>query len=71
MLADGVYDGIVVDGEAATGGGRLEVVILAGAHKGEVVAVRTTELPGDPIDLLGDPVTLTVSEGRPQLTFDL
>ena len=78
MLDDGVYDGIVVDAEAEAGHDdgepgvvRLDVAILAGPHKGEVVSVRATGTRGDPIDLLADPVTLTVVDGSPRITFDL
>lgn len=77
MLADGTYDGIVVDAgtdpapDAPSDAVRFEIAILAGPHKGEVVAVRASGLAGDPIDRLGDPVTLTVSDGRPRFTFDL
>lgn len=72
-----MYDGIVVDAEAsldecgAPGGLRLDVAILAGPHKGEVVSVRTAGGRGDPLDLLADPVTLTVVDGSPRITFDL
>ena len=77
MLDDGEYDGIVVDAEVEAGhddGGpavvRLDVAILGGAQKGEVVSVRATGLSGDPLDALGLPVTLTVVGGAPRVTFD-
>ena len=37
---------------------RLDVTILAGAHKGEVVSVRADGLGVDPLDCLGMPGTL-------------
>lgn len=78
VLDDGEYDGIVVDAELEAGhdeGGaaavvRLEVAILGGVHKGEVVAVRAHGLVGDPLDALGLPVTLTVADGAPRVRFD-
>lgn len=77
MLDDGDYDGIVVDAELEAGHDdgepsvvRLEVAILAGAHKGEVVGVKATGYAGDPLDALGTPVTLTVAGGAPRVTFD-
>lgn len=78
MLDDGTYDGIVVDAELEAGHDdgddiavvRLDVAILAGPHKGEVVAVRATGLAADPLDALGLPVTLTVVDGGPRVAFD-
>jgi hypothetical protein len=71
MLEDGTYDGIVVDAEAEGGSVRLDVTILTGAHKGEMVAVRSVGLAADPLDLLATPCTLTVSEGEPRIALDL
>jgi hypothetical protein len=70
VLDDGVYDGIVVDAEADGDGVRLELTVLAGPHKGEVVVVRAAGLAGDPLDRLGLPVTLTVADGAPRVAFD-
>ena len=84
MLPDGRYDVIVVDAEEAgdaEGAGiahgpnqpdsvRLELAILAGDHKGEMVAVTATGLGRDPLDLLAEPATLTVVEGRPSVDLD-
>jgi len=74
MLEDGEYDGIVVDADAdadADGDAvRLEVTILAGPHKGEVVSMLAAGLGIDPLDALGSPVTLVVTGGEPRVTFD-
>jgi hypothetical protein len=71
-LADGVYDALVVDAEP-TGDGwcRVELTILDGAHKGEVVAVRTDGVADDAaLDLLGIPATMVVAGGVPNVTFE-
>jgi hypothetical protein len=70
VLEDGVYDGIVVDAALDGDGVRLELTVLAGPHKGEVLVVRAAGLAGDPLDRLGMPVTLTVADGAPRVAFD-
>ena len=73
MLADGTYDVIVVDAVTTTGEPdelHLDVTILAGAHKGEVVPIRVSGLGVDEVDALGLPGTLTVRDGAPSLTID-
>jgi hypothetical protein len=70
VLEDGEYDVIVVDGEGDEGGMRLDVAVLAGAHKGEVVSIRAEGLGLDPVDALGLPGTLTVADGRPSVVLD-
>lgn len=68
-LADGTYDVFVVDAEPLPGGEvpvwRLELAVVAGAHRGEVVTVQATGLVGEEADLLGLPGTLTVTDGEP------
>ena len=49
---------------------RIEVTLLAGPHKGEVLAVTATNLRRDPLDLLAAPGTLAVADGVPHLTID-
>lgn len=71
MLDDGTYDALVVDAspvDAATWA--VDLTIVAGARKGDVVTVRAQGLPGDPIDLLGIPATLTVSDGQPSVQLE-
>ncbi len=72
MLADGVYDALVVDaarcGEATAL--LLELTIVSGAHKGAVVSVRAEGLGIDELDALGMPATLTVVGGEPTVVVD-
>ena len=72
MLPDGTYDVFVVgaepDGEPDRL--RLELAILGGEHKGEMVSMRTQGLGVDEIDALGLPGTLVVHVGQPSVTLD-
>ena len=71
MLPDGTYDVFVVDAAAdGPGGLRLDVTILAGDQKGEVVSVRAEGLGVDEVDALGLPGTLTVEAGEPALVLE-
>lgn len=71
MIDDGRYDAFVVDAALGDGGELLiDLTILAGPHKGEVLQVQAEGLDGDLLDLLGTPATLTVSDGRPDLQLD-
>jgi hypothetical protein len=71
VLEDGTYDALVFDAdEAEAGGVAVELTILSGEHKGEVVSVVSAGWRGDALDLLGIPATLTVTEGKPQVTFE-
>lgn len=73
MLPDGTYDVIVVDATADDADAdalRLELTILAGDHKGEVVAMRASGLGGDELGALGMPGTLTVADGEPTLVLE-
>jgi hypothetical protein len=70
-LADGAYDALVVDAEDRGGGTvAVELTIVAGPAKGELVTLVTTGWTGDPLDLLGVPATLTVSGGTPSVRFE-
>jgi hypothetical protein len=73
-LPDGSYDAFVVDaraeGDGPTDVMHLELTITAGDHKGEVLAVAATGLPGDELDLLGMPATLVITGGIPSVTID-
>lgn len=70
-LPDGTYDALVVDAtEAEDGSVAVDLTIIAGEAKGEVVTLRTADLAGDPLDLLGVPATLTVSGGAPSVRFE-
>jgi hypothetical protein len=71
MLPDGTYDVFVIDATPdGPGGLRLEVTILAGEQKGEVVSVRAEGLGLDELDALGLPGTLTVGGGEPSLALE-
>ena len=70
-LADGSYDALVVDATAADDGSiGVELTIVAGEAKGEVVALRAEGLARDPLDLLGVPATITVVDGAPSVRFE-
>jgi hypothetical protein len=71
VLADGAYDVIVVDAEAVGDDAvRLDLTVLAGDHKGEVVSMLASGLRLDPIDVLGVPGTLTVVGGEPSVALE-
>jgi hypothetical protein len=71
MLPDGTYDVIVVDATEAAGGVlSLEVALLAGEHKGEVVSLQAQGLRIDELDALGVPGTLTVRDGAPSVVLE-
>lgn len=70
MLEDGSYDALVVDATADDRGIALELTIVAGAHKGEVVSVRTTGAGFDELDILGMPGTLVVENGVPTFAIE-
>jgi hypothetical protein len=72
VLEDGTYDAIVFDVDDTAGGDALivELTVLAGPHKGEVVSLRASDWSGDALDLLGMPATLTVVAGEPTVRFE-
>lgn len=71
MLPDGTYDVVVVEVEDR-GAGRtaLDLLVLGGAHKGEVVHVAATGAHYDPVEVLGIPGTLEVAAGRPHVSLE-
>lgn len=70
-LTDGTYDALVVDTtENDDGSVSVDLTIIAGPAKGEVVTLRATGLESDPLDLLGVPATLTVTDGDPSLRLE-
>jgi hypothetical protein len=69
-LPDGTYDVVVVDATADNDALAIEITILSGAHKGDVVGIRATGLDVDELDLLGLPGTLTVEDGVPRFLVD-
>jgi hypothetical protein len=74
VLEDGTYSAIVIaaddDGEEGSGAVRVELAVTSGPHKGDVIAVRG-RFPGiAALDLLAEPATVTVRDGRPGVTLD-
>ena len=67
MLRDGTYDAIVVDAERVEDGVRLELAITAGPNKGDVVAVRAMNLAMDPVNTLGIPARIVVTNNTVEL----
>ena len=75
MLEDGSYEVLVVDVDDLdpadpTAVRHVEVTVLDGPHKGEVVSLSADGLAGDAMDLLAAPGVLTVADGLPRLTLD-
>ena len=71
VLDDGSYDALVVDATPEADGSCLvELAIVAGPHKGEVVSFRAAGLGPQALDLLGVPATLTVAAGAPSVVFE-
>lgn len=75
-LADGTYDVIVVDADEVAGppgapaAVSLDLTILGGPSKGEIVSVQAVGLDDDPVLLLGIPGTLTVEDGVPRVDLE-
>jgi hypothetical protein len=71
-LADGTYDALVVDASMRDDGSiGVEITIVAGPAKGEIVSLRTVDVADtDPLELLGVPATLTVHDGAPSLRLE-
>jgi hypothetical protein len=70
VLTDGTYDAIVVDAERVEAGVRLELAITTGLHKGEVVAVRASHVTMDPVDVLGIPARIVVTNNTPRVELE-
>jgi hypothetical protein len=70
-LPDGDYEVFVIDCDEPEGDRRsLDLTIISGPHKGEVLTVVAVGLEGDFTDLIGMPGTVVVVEGRPSLTIE-
>jgi hypothetical protein len=69
-LPDGAYDVLVVDATADGDALALEITIISGEHKGDVVALRAQGMDVDELDLLGMPGTLHVDRGVPRFVVD-
>ena len=61
-----------VKGGDVKGGGcvRLELTIVAGPHKGDVVAVRAEHLAMTAVETLGLPARLVVTDQRPEVVLE-
>lgn len=74
MLADGIYDVFVIDATVDGAGPErvvhLELTIIAGDLKGDVIALSSKGLSGEEFDLIGMPATLTVANSIPTVAFD-
>jgi len=73
VLEDGTYDVLVVDAEELDeppGALRVDLTILAGDAKGEVVTLTAVGLGRDALDLLAEPGTITVTDGQPHFALD-
>jgi hypothetical protein len=72
MLPDGTYDAVVVDAEVEgeAGSVALELTLLDGEHKGEVVRITAAGIDRDPLDLLAVPATLVVRDGEPRVHLE-
>ena len=71
-LPDGSYEAMVVDvAPVADGrGARLELALLAGEHKGEVVHIRSPGLDPDDLTVLGVGARVTVVAGVPGVRLE-
>jgi hypothetical protein len=70
-LPDGSYDVMIVDVEVgADQQPRIDVVVTAGSHRGDVVSLRASAMSSDPLGLMGLPACLRVSDGTPSLEMD-
>ena len=71
MLEDGIYDVVVVDAEGISEGAiALEMAVIGGQHKGEIIRLTAAGIERDPLDLLAVPATLTVRDGVPHVRLE-
>ena len=75
VLADGTYEVIVVDAadvedDDIGAAVRLELTIVAGPCKGEVVVVRAQHLTMTAVDTLGLPGRLVVTDRQPEVVLE-
>ncbi len=70
-LEDGNFDAFVVWAEARDDAIALDIAIVAGARKGDVVTVVTRAYAHrDALALVGLPCTLVVERGEPRVAFE-
>ena len=78
LLPDGRYDVFVVDATVEVDHAddperrvvHLDLTIISGEHKGEILTVTAVGLAGEDYDLMGMPGTLTVAGGRPSVDIE-
>jgi hypothetical protein len=70
-MPDGRYDVFIIDAEIIDESTmRIELMMVTGDDKGNVFALRGPLLAPDPIDLIGLPATMTVTDGVPSVSVD-
>ena len=73
-VPDGRYDVFIVDAvphpDRPDSVVSVEVTIVSGEFKGEVIKLNANGVRGSDIDLMGMPAVLTVTGGAPVLTVD-
>lgn len=73
-LPDDTYDVFVVNADdLPTDGGRstaLELTVVSGIHRGGTMALTAPSWLGEPVDLIGLPATLTITDGTPSVVID-
>ena len=70
LLDDGIYDVVVIDArDDEDGVAHLDVTVVSGSEKGNVVQLSGPRGRRDATDLLGLPATLEVVDGVPRLRF--
>lgn len=73
-VPDGRYDVFIVDAEPHAEHPdsvvAVEVTIVSGEFKGEVIKLNANGISGSDIDLMGMPAVLTVTGGAPVLTVE-
>ena len=69
-LPDGRYDVLVVDATAGGDDFAIELTILSGEHRGELVGLHAKGFEADELELLGLPGTLHVENGVPRFVVE-
>ena len=73
-LPDGTYDVFVVSADDLPSAGgattALELTVTAGEHRGGTLALTAPYRMGEPVELIGMPATLTITDGAPQVRVD-
>jgi uncharacterized protein YcnI len=70
VLPDGSYDAFIIDATREGDTLHVELTIIAGDHKGDVVSVAAEGVERDELDLMGVPATIVVDGGTPVVSFE-